>query len=715
MVLRKTLFLIFSKIPAQRPRPLQFCALILFFLVFLQVYSIDEIDVRAVRGSTVVVAAKSKSPAVYAFEDVHASFETSNNMLGGAPVLLKAGDFSRLDVLPKVVKNHLLLKKNYRLKGITLTAPKKTEKMVRVANHPVEKREDFNPSRVQSVSRHRVGLDLPERESPTLQQKLSQLVENELTRRKLLASENGSRIVESVKSPVHIQAYNQGTSQRGKFKNSLISAKQKKFYFSQKSNQPIQLTLKGQIQMSGGLGFTGLDDSLAVYHVDEGHVLSSGEIDLEQGSFKIDVEQLNGYLVAELRDDKEDLIGYAELSMFDLSSNTLGSKYNLVLEPIQDGIITRVVSFKSFGSHKILVPGAEIQNVEGRFATQPDGQHRLRDVLPGSTMLVQAHAKGHWNSLGVSQYGFDNELRLFPKTLMKAFASIVYNETEQEISSGGVLWGRVLKEGKPVSGATVELAGREDIKPIYFSSYIPDVQRVSTSGDGYFAFAKLADSLQAVRAFYQGEVFPAQVVPTEKGAVTYVELKHAKKRKISFHVKDPFLKNNGVKTKLSILGLDIDHYVESAEDLVLNVPMGDSALYLESNPGGAFVQTRHTLSPKSRHFSVNLIQQSWIYRLLQRQRINISPDTGIIVGFVNGDDYRVEVDGSRPKSIVYFDSAGRLVRTPVEGGGFTIFNVEYGVRNLAVYAKSHNKVYNEMILPDHKVVNVSNVELRVQN
>jgi hypothetical protein len=188
------------------------------------------------------------------------------------------------------------------------------------------------------------------------------------------------------------------------------------------------------------------------------------------------------------------------------------------LSPITSGASVRVSSAYSEGRNRVAVKNALVA-FESNGIPQPLNEDGLRvdaDRTHASTFMVRAQAGKHWPTLAMGVEGDIREVKLYPESMMKSLLDLTTKNDKRGIAEqSGVVWGRILKNGKPVSGVEVELAGQ--YTPVYFNQiYLPDNHLTATDANGLFAFLLVRPGVQAVRVRYGGKVYPAQVFPTEE-------------------------------------------------------------------------------------------------------------------------------------------------------------------------------------------------------
>lgn len=250
----------------------------------------------------------------------------------------------------------------------------------------------------------------------------------------------------------------------------------------------------------------------------------------------------------------------------------------------------------------------------------------------------------------------------------------------------GIIKGEVLIAGNKVAGAQVEIVGQENIKPVYFNSFIPDASLSETSANGEYAFVDIPDGNYLVTAKYKGKYLSPQVAPVESGFITQVKFDVQKPTLAEAFVFD-IQSSEMMSANISFLGSGTKVPVQSRKLISFSGSDGVQFLEVHANDQN-YYSTRVTVDKSEKEILIPMISQGWLNDLLVRLKVNSIPDTGLIIGTALDLPYSVELDPSaynEDTKIVYFDNQGRLVPgamiTPA-GGGFVAVNVNQGIRSL---------------------------------
>jgi hypothetical protein len=85
---------------------------------------------------------------------------------------------------------------------------------------------------------------------------------------------------------------------------------------------------------------------------------------------------------------------------------------------------------------------------------------------------------------------------------------------------------------------------------------------------------------------------------------------------------------------------------------------------------------------------------------MNRQKINLYPDRGLIIGFVDNSNYEIYLGYDNQfsrENIVYFDPHGNISEKAVLGGGFIIFNVPLGPQSVVLAEADSGMLQMQMV------------------
>jgi len=475
------------------------------------------------------------------------------------------------------------------------------------------------------------------------------------------------------------------------------------------------LWLTGQIEMTDGLAFLGSDTQMVVRRSFNGQNFETGRIWVTEGRFEIHVSQPIGFLVAELQTRDGRVLGRGEISLIDLKgvphNDNKVSDIRIALHPTTEGATFHAISGYSYGGQKMPITEArvEVQAYSDPQKVNSEGIVTEPTLSRESSFVARAVAKNHWPSLVVGQARDAQDIRLFANTLVDALMNLDLSGTDKrEAYQESVVWGQVTRDGRPVEGAQVEMAG--DYQPIYFSDmYMPDRKMAGTSSNGLFAFVKVRAGVQAVRVKIAGKQYPAQIFPTENKTVSYVEVGLRDKVISQFKVFDGLNMNKPVVARVRLVGTDDTLPVQSND--FVEYAVAANPFMVEADGGMEYEVSRVTVTGSPHVIHVPLVNRDWLYRLSVEKNIVPVGHRGTIVGYMDDQDFEVELTGYAPleqMQIVYFDAQGSALasKTGVAGGGFVIFNAPEGLQTLYVHPTQSRETFSQIVVAEPQFVQV---------
>lgn len=478
------------------------------------------------------------------------------------------------------------------------------------------------------------------------------------------------------------------------------------------------IVISGRLEMTQGLAYGGADYQLAVYRYFDGLVQEPGKVWLSDGRFEVFVQEPRGYLVAELRGPLGELLGKGEVDMYDLpqpaAHEVQVQNVLLTLKPVPSGLSLKVLSAYSFDDQRILVPDAraymDAHNLE--FGKSEEGSFEGTHLAPHSTYLARIEAEDYLGGLALGVSDQENEVKLFPKSMVKALNQLVLETHQQpDIRNYALIWGRITERGAPVAGARVELSGSDKAQLVYFNElYLPDKDQQTTSSNGLFVYLMVEPGLQFVRAHVRGRTLPAMVVPSEANHVSYVEMQADELRTASLQVYDVIEgRKKSIGATITVLGTEAYLDSEGREDI--QYISGNGLMMAEATVGRGYEISRVHLSRQTKEVHIPVVETEWLNRMAARQKLNIQPDAGVVMGRVADADFSVSFDQDIDLSevvILYFNKDGQFVGTQSgpAGGGFVAFNVPEGLLTLTFVPMGGEQVLTRLLVSEPGVVSM---------
>lgn len=477
-----------------------------------------------------------------------------------------------------------------------------------------------------------------------------------------------------------------------------------------KDKKIVQALVQGRIELADGLAL--IDGArLEVFHEVLGAPLERGEVFLQEGKYEIFIQDLSeGTLVAEVRDADDFLLGRANISIDEIelsAAETLGQKtVHITVRPVSNSVEGKVYSqyAPTKGEKNALVT---LSGVPQQIKTNHKGEFTQTKVLHDSQVLVSASKTGHWGTVLLADNAQEISVGLYPEKMIQALAELAKADTGYE--KGGIIWGRVESNGKPVEGASIEGSLTTAIGPIYFNSLqLPDVDLKATSANGLFAYIDVDPGMQIIRAVKNEKEFPTKVVFAEARAVSQVNIESSAHKKARVAIYDAFA-SAALKSELRFSGTE---NVAHAEEGLLKVKYnsGRDLLFLEAEADYDYLPVRQVFNRDVSFINFPMVKRAWLEEKLNTARINRIPRTAIAIGFIQGYDFDIITPDGVPVDVIYFNQAGQSIGSEggVAGGGFVIANIPAGLQSLGIVPKNKNAVATRVFFADPAQVSLIN-------
>lgn len=707
--------------------------------VILFPYSLSKVDFRSAISTGINISAHKASPAYAAFEDLSEDFPSDDSSSFNIPnngIRLVAGEGVDTRAITSAPVERVLAFKGMTIRGAPAEMPAAPAAApVQVAAQPLVTKQTrlaaMAPAPAQLTDNSGHLLPLRERAQnliaqmteedwslPSPAQMAHDLIEQQYSGATVIKSRTGTPIIISkpdAASPSHQAAQDVATTdhQQDEEVKERFLASLSAVTPDPGNDRP--LFLNGQVEMTGGLAFVGPETHVEVKRLYNGVVQERGRVWISEGRFEIRVKRPVGYLVAELITREGRVLGRGEMNLVHLTEVPMkGARVDdirLALRPTADGAAFRTVSGYSHGQQEIPVADSrvEIQNYMEPQKVNDEGIVADSTLDRDSTFVARAVAPKHWASVVVGQANHPQNIRLFSNTLVEALIGLDLDGMDRkEAYQQSIVWGQISRDGQPVEGATVEMAGA--YTPIYFNEmYLPDKSMKKSGPNGLFAFLKVKAGVQALRVKSGSRMYPAQVFPTEMKHVSYVELQLRDKMVSQFRIFDVLDLNKQVSAHVRMVGTD-EMLPVSGHQLV-EYAMAADPFMVEAEAGPEYEISRTTLTGQPHLVQVPLIRREWLAKIYNDTGAITNPTRGLVAGFIDDQDYEIEMTGYPPgenMQIVYFDGEGRLTnaKTGSAGGGFLIFNAPPGLQTVYVHPTQSRETYSQVVVAEPRYVHV---------
>lgn len=483
-----------------------------------------------------------------------------------------------------------------------------------------------------------------------------------------------------------------------------------------------QILIRGSIELAGGLALTHAKDRIVVLREVGGQLVETGAVWIREARYEIFVESLEGSLIAEVRAPQGDVVGrgLTDLAKIEVTNHQRKVEgLSLKVNPVVSGLVGRVQSAyssvsKENGSMPKGLQGARVDVDQTPYSsrTVSGGFFENPRFAEGSRVVVRARAKEHLPTVAMLTAGYDQILPVYTKKMMAAFSALASEIRPTPKKPAGLVWGRVARAGESVAGAKIHMLTEGIADPIYFNELmLPDATLTATSSNGLFAVASATAGLHSLQVESTGRISDPILFPAEEGAVSSLDLDTAKVSQVTAKGFDAFRTDWPLRTELRPLGHVKSRRVSIQGEsgrVVKILNMGQPVAF-DVDAGPDYVPTRVVQNAETRAMVLPMVQRGWFDRVLGRLRYNAQTGTGNVIGFIQGQRFKVSIDeqaaGAAAK-ILYFDSSGEITgdRYGEAGGGFILLGVKEGLRTLVVEADGSDRLYAATVLVEGGIV-----------
>jgi hypothetical protein len=449
---------------------------------------------------------------------------------------------------------------------------------------------------------------------------------------------------------------------------------------------------------------------LELLHNNEGVFQSGGRIDLESSTYHYNLNDPQGELIVRMLDEKGRAVGQGNVQLAQMKwDKRFISGPTIVVKP-NGRFPTSVASY--YHGKK---PNRAKVSLFNQDRIINEGKEESPSMTKGSQTIARATADGHMTTTQILMAGLDQDsTTVFPNSWVEALVDIISQQQKMNSKAeiNNLIWGRVTVDGKPAAGVRVVLESDPSAEAIYFNGTdmisLPDVGLKTTGSNGYYVFINATPDFHAIVAERANQIIGYQNAIVENGNLTIGNIDGT----TGSHMMS-------VKTYDAFYGLPIDSEIEMQHlEEKIQTNKGVSAVIAKNREqiGNAICSpiAPGFLTATYQYYEMNdyahfpLIRQSWLENMIQYARLNIYPNTGIVVGFtpLNEFDLFISGDGNDQAEKIYFDSQGKQINQPVSGGGFILVNIEPGSQEIVLVEKNTDQVTSKVISVDPQSVNV---------
>ncbi len=493
-----------------------------------------------------------------------------------------------------------------------------------------------------------------------------------------------------------------------------------------------QIMIRGPIELAGGLALTHARDRIAVVRESRGHFIESGAVWIREGRYEIFVESMEGHLVAEVRSPQGEVIGRGQLELASVllqdSNKDRRNIDGLVLrvQPVSSGIAGRAQSAYSSSatgtSSGARAVSRGLQGARVEFNQTPSvvrsvsgGHFEESKFTEGSRVVARIRTKEHWPTLAMMTSGAEPIVPVFSAKMMNAFVGLTdksMKPVEQVTQTTGVIWGRVMRSSTPIAGAKVEVLTEGVGEPVYFNELmLPDSSLKTTGSNGIFALPGATAGLHGIQIQLGTRTSDPVYIPAEPGTVSHLELDVLRASEIHARAFEAFNPDVGVQVDLKPMGhIKTRRMVIDAEaGRAIKLAHLGSPSILDVEGGSEYLSVRLIQNPDTRHLDVPMVSRGWYDRVIGQVKYNTIPQTGNILGFIQGQRFRVTMEDSALSAavkVIYFDSRGEMTSREYgePGGGFLVLGVKDGLQTVIVETEGSNRQFAATVLVQEGIV-----------
>jgi hypothetical protein len=460
-------------------------------------------------------------------------------------------------------------------------------------------------------------------------------------------------------------------------------------------------SLKAPLRASGKIrlaeGMAAGDRSLRVKHVVDGRTQELGDINMKKGTYSIPLSSTEGVIRAEMLDETGTPIAGGEVRY---GTSDILNQSEIVLSPEnQLSLVTIPFNKVSQGtpeqgsaarpSHKNTLASTGIPSehlalgLNLRDSSDPSGELTTSHISNDSWALVRSRASGQYQTLTLVSPKSRNFIPMFPEKVIRAFAG-----PHQSLEDyAGMMWVRVTYKDRELEDVELSIEG-SDLKPVF--------------GNGYYIFSDLNPGFYQLVARKQGRLLGHTNVVVDNGAVAVGEIQVPDQwAMVPLKTFDAF-SGEPVPARADLQSLETSVFSEG--ETLVQLPRLNrlSYAYLFARDG-EYLNCETLYNDQNSSLPVPMVKEVWVESLRKLRKINTFANTGVIIGFVGTGEYEIYLpqdENYAAENVVYFDSVGNLVASPVPGGGFIMFNVNAGVQAVTMVDKSTHLINTQLVPMD---------------
>lgn len=483
-------------------------------------------------------------------------------------------------------------------------------------------------------------------------------------------------------------------------------------------------TLKGKFELKDGVGI--VDHITNLRRVEEGQTREIGRIDLKAGTYSIDIESPNGYLIAQIKDRSGFVIGEDRQRIANLQNKGIyfeGPFIRVGRPPVlttnletdgsagllnSGGRTTSTSVAKTNSSKTVSEAGTSansnfVASVYNSQKTLSAVDQEISNVSLFSSSIARIDDPSgiYLNLTTVRMTGDKSETPVLTQKWLQG--TLAYIADTQKLtfraSNSPVMIGRAMINGKPAAGLEATIPSLPSYQAIYLDEFmIPSQHLRETSTNGYFMFVDLDSDSYEVAISKFGQVMASQLFVAEESRVAFQNIQALQvPSSRTLRAFDAFTSEVVASDLLSASYSDVIQMPEGATLARNNVGQNVSHYFVRTkNP--QYVDSVYVTAGERDYVHIPLIQTTWLEQVRLARGILAEANTATIIGFTMNLSYNayLAADKYNANQIAYFNSFGQLTESPVAGGGFILFNVPAGPAEAVLQENGTERLYSQV-------------------
>ncbi len=465
--------------------------------------------------------------------------------------------------------------------------------------------------------------------------------------------------------------------------------------------------IKGLVEISDGLAVTN-ENKILVRRFSDGVYKEAGQVSIKDGTYSIDIEDISGAVIAQLRDNQGRVLGEGRVRLGNLAMNKFEKSFSgpkINIKP-NSNMSAAISSYYNEKAEQSSPPQTVASLFRGAKDLSPEkgAVIAMDDVTRGSASILRASAPDHLQTIALMGTDLETKAQLFPSSMIGALYNIVSEDRGLgSVEDYRVIWGQVTTDDKATANAEVVLESFPALTAIYFNEFnIPDSNLKTTSKNGLYAFVNVPEGFHSLVVLQKDKVVGYQNTNVENDSVSLAHIELGKEKfNVPLKVYDAFT-GQGLGAKIDMQSLE--ESISVTGGTVVSLPAVNRFGFIRALPEESdYVSARYLYNDSDISVNVPMIKWDWLVRIKEYLKIQELPSVGAVVGFVPAEDFEVYLagyDNFPASNIVYFDAEGKILSSGkgIKGGGFIIYNVPEDTHEVVVYGADSHKI-NSRVVP----------------